>query len=375
MKPTKSAASAVMICLALIALRAESRTYSNATSHDVKTFADSREGVQDQFAELIRVVRTNDESAIKKELDSLSIPDPNGWVASHFAAERVAQEQEAYQQAFKKFRAYIWSVVGSLGKNPEFALKVEGSQIAPPLSDAGFEGLVPRPTDAVKVENYWFISNVSGPQGGKPEWVSSFIYLDGRFRMIGGTFPFWAEGLNATRGPMSLPPEVIHGRTVQAQAFRRDVQGPGIEAIVHIQIEVGHDGKVKSMRVLFGDKEFIPDAKEYLKDGEYPKLPNDPHLANMRAIWDMEVVFFTTKPSAPGKPKERREKFFAPIRFSRNAPPKRNSPIPRHAIVPNCNLQLVAGERGGGGKDWREAHGIGGWGGRGGVRMECNREG
>jgi hypothetical protein len=298
----KPAVIAALICLVPLAGMTESRTNSKAAIQDAKTYANSREGVQEQFAELIRVARTNDESAINKELDSLSIPDPNGWVASHFAAEHVVQEQEAYQQAFKKFRAYIWSVVGSLGKNPEFALKVEESQIAPPLSDVGFEGLVPRPRDAVKVENYRFISNVSVPQSGKPEWVSSFIYLDGRFRMIGGTFPFWAESLNATRGPMSLPPEVIHGRTVQAQAFRKDVKGPGIDAIVHIQIEVGHDGKVKSMKVLSGDKEFIPDAKQYLKDGEYPKLPNDPRLANMRAIWDMEVVFFTPKPSAAGKP-------------------------------------------------------------------------
>jgi hypothetical protein len=241
-------------------------------------------------------VRTNDDTAAQKELNTLSIPDANGWIAAHFAHEHVAQEQEAYQQAFQKFRSFIWSVVGGHSKNPEFAVKVEESEVARPLSDVGFEGLVPRPKIAVKVENYRFIAI------GSANWVSSFIYLDGRFRMVGGTFPFWAESLNATRGPMSLPPEVMNGRTVQAEAFRKDAKGPGIDGIVNIRIEVGHDGRLKSMKVLSGDSTFVPDAKQYLKDAEYPKLPDDPRLANMRAVWDMEVVFFTPKSAETPKP-------------------------------------------------------------------------
>jgi hypothetical protein len=94
---------------------------------------------------------------------------------------------------------------------------------------------------------------------------------------------------------MSLPPEVIHGRTVQAAAFRNDPKGNGIDGIVHIKIEISHDGKIKKMKVLSGDPEFIEDAKRYLQDGEYPKLPDDPRFANARMEWDMEVAFFTPK--------------------------------------------------------------------------------
>ena len=83
--------------------------------------------------------------------------------------------------------------------------------------------------------------------------------------MIGGTYPFWAEGLNATRGPMSVPPQMIHGRTVQAAAFRNDAKRTGIDGIVHIKVEVGHDGKVKKMKLLSGDSEFVEDAKKYLQ--------------------------------------------------------------------------------------------------------------
>jgi hypothetical protein len=292
----------VVIWGVMLAVGSSTQSPNSDATRETKTYADSRSGIEEQFADILRVVRTNEEASIHRALDTLSIPDANGWITAHFATGSVAQEQQAYQKALEKFQSHVWWVTGNLGKNPEFALKVEESQNARQLSDTGFEGLVPRPKDAVKIETYRFDSSVNDPKLGKPSWVSSFIYLDGRFRMIGGTYPFWAEGLNATRGPMSLPPEVIRGRTVQAEAFRNDTKGPGIDAIVHIKIEVGHDGKVKSMKVLSGDGEFISDAQRYLKEAEFPKLPDDPRLANMKAIWDMEVVFFTPKTSSPGNP-------------------------------------------------------------------------
>ena len=284
----------VVLCGVMLAVGSSAQTLNNDVTRETKTYADSRSGIEEQFADILQVVRTNDEASIHRALGTLSIPDANGWIAAHFAVESVAQEQQAYKQALEKFQSHVWWVTGNFGKYPEFALKVEESENASPLSDVGFEGLVPRPKDALKIENYRFDSTVNDPKLGSPSWVSSFIYLDGRFRMIGGTYPFWAEGLNA-RGPMSLPPEVIRGRTVQAEAFRNDTKGPGIDAIVHIKIEVGHDGKVKSMKVLSGDGEFIPDAQQYLKEAEFPKLPDDPRLAKAKLIWDMEVVFFTPK--------------------------------------------------------------------------------
>jgi hypothetical protein len=292
----------VVMCTGMLAIGSSAESLNSAATQETKTYADSRSGIEEQFADILRVVRTIDEASIHRALDTLSIPDANGWITAHFAAESVAQEQQAYRLALEKFQSHVWWVTGNFGKYPEFTLKVEESQMARPLSDIGFEGLVPRPKDAVKIENYRFDSTVNDPKLGTPSWVSSFIYLDGRFRMIGGTYPFWAEGLNATRGPMSLPPEVIRGRTVQAEAFRNDTKGPGIDAIVHIKIEVGHDGKLKSMKVLSGDREFIPDAQQYLKEAEFPKLPDDPRLANAKLIWDMEVVFFTPKISSPVNP-------------------------------------------------------------------------
>jgi hypothetical protein len=302
MTPTRRASLCIVFCGIILALGSNAQTIDNSATQATKTYADSRSGIEEQFADILRIVRANDEASIHKALDTLGIPDANGWIAAHFAAESVQLEQQAYQEGLKKFQSHVWWVTGNFGMHPDFALKVEESEIARPLSGIGFEGLVPRPKIAVKVENYRFVSTVNDLKLGNPSWVSSFIYLDGRFRMLGGTYPFWAEGLNTTRGPMSLSPEVIGGRTVQAQAFRKDSKGPGIDGIVHVKIEVGHDGTVKKMKVLSGDAEFIPDAQRYLKEAEFPKLPDDPRLANMRAVWDMEVVFFTPRLVTPANP-------------------------------------------------------------------------
>jgi hypothetical protein len=270
-----------------------------ATTKATQTYPHSCEGIERQFADILQVVRTGDEAAIHKVLDTLSIPDANAWIAANFDAFDVAKEQAAYQEALQKFQSHVWWVTGNFGKNPDFVLKAADSEVAQPLSDDGFESLIPRPNQEVKIENFRFSSPVKDPKFGEANWVSSFIYLDGRFRMIGGTYPFWAEGLNATRGPMSLPAEVINGRTVQAEAFRTDSKRPGIDGIVWIKIEVGHDGKLKKMQVLSGDQDFVPDALRYLNDADYPKLPNDPRLANTQMVWDMEVVFFTPKIPQP----------------------------------------------------------------------------
>jgi hypothetical protein len=280
---------------------AEALTQSSATQ-TVQTYPHSRDGIEQQFAGILQVVRTGDKAAILSALDTLGIPDANGWISANFAAPDVAKEQMAYQDALKKFQSHVWWVTGNLGKNPAFALKVEESQVARSLTNTGFEGLIPRPKEPVQIETFRFTSTVNDPQFGQPSWVSSFIYLDGRFRMLGGTYPFWAEGLNGTRGPMSLPAKLINGRMVQAEAFRNDSKGRGIDAIVHIKIEVDHDGKLKKMQVLSGDPNFVPDAKLYLEEGEYPRLPDDPRLANSRMIWDMEVAFFTPQTSPTANP-------------------------------------------------------------------------
>ena len=94
---------------------------------------------------------------------------------------------------------------------------------------------------------------------------------------------------------MSLPPQVIHGRTVQGIAFRKDEKVPGIDAVVHLKININHRGRVDHIKVLSGDEPFLQDAKDYVSNADFGALPDIPQLADAKREWDLEVGFFTPK--------------------------------------------------------------------------------
>jgi hypothetical protein len=261
-----------------------------------RSYPDSAEGLHAQVGDiiLIRVARSNDQAAISA-LDSLGVPNSDKWFAAHFDPHFGTQLPQDYAKALSAYQSHISWVAANFGKFSDFGLKVEPSEMPPPLADSGFESLLPRPVDALKVENYRFTSTSPDPKHGPPSWVSSFTYIDGRFRYVGGTYPFWTEGLNGLRGPMSIPPSVIHGRTVQGIAFRKDQKGAGIDAVVQLKISIGRTGKVDHIKVLSGDESFVQDARDYVKAANFGAMPNIPQLANAKREWEFEVAFFPPK--------------------------------------------------------------------------------
>lgn len=257
-----------------------------------KTYPDSAAGLQSQFADLIALARTNDGAPLYQAAsDSLGIPNASAWFAAHFDTRFVPKLEQDYVKTISGYQSHISWVMGNFAKFDDFALKVDPSEMPAQLRDSGFESLLPKPKDAVKIENYRFTS--TNEKHGPPSSVNSFIYIDGRFRFVGGTYPFWVEGLSAFRGPMSLPPAVIDGMTVQGAAYRKDQKGPGIEAIVQLKIEVDRDGRVDHINVRSGDKALAETAKKYLKTADFGAMPNIPQLANAKREWDFEVAFFT----------------------------------------------------------------------------------
>jgi len=260
-----------------------------------RTYPDSADGLQAQIGDIILVAGSNDQSAIRTGLDTLGVPNGDQWFAAHFDQRFVAQLSVDYAKALSAYQSHILWVATNFAKFSDFGLKVQALDNPKPLADSGFESLLPRPVDALKFENFRFTSTSSDPKHGPPSWVSAFVYVDGRFRFVGGTYPFWAEGLTALRGPMSIPPATIHGRTVQGIAFRKDQKGVGIDAIVQLKITVGRTGKVDHIKVLSGDAAFVQDAKDYVKAADFGAMPNIPRLANAVREWEFEVAFFTPK--------------------------------------------------------------------------------
>jgi len=284
----------LLFCLLMAGMVAAEPQNSVAPTTE-RTYPDSAEGLQSQVSDIISVAGSNDQAAIRRALDSLGVPNADKWFGTHFDPRFQVQLPGDYAKALSAYQSHISWVAVNFAKFNDFALKVQPSEIPKPLADSGFESLLPRPVDVVKIENYRFTSTASDPKHGPPSFVSSFVYIDGRFRFVGGTYPFWVEGLNGLRGPMSIPPAVIHGRTVQGIAFRKDQAAAGIDAIVQLKISVGRTGKVDHIKVLSGDKAFVEDAKDYVKAAEFGAMPDIPQLANARREWDFEIAFFTPK--------------------------------------------------------------------------------
>ena len=285
---------ALLPCVLALGSRAHAQVAS--TTSNERAYPDSADGLQSQFTDILLAARSNDQTTMQAGLASLGIPNSDAWFAAHFDPRFLQGVSQDYAKALTAYQSHVAWVMANFAKFDDFAIKVQASEMPSPLRDSGFETLLPRPLDTVKIENYRFTSGSSDPKHGPPSWVSSFIHLDGRFRFVGGTYPFWAEGLNAWRGPMSIPPSVLHGRSVQGIAFRKDQRGPGIDAIVQLKINVGRSGRVDHIKVLSGEEPFIQDAKDYLKAADFGPLPDVPQLANVKREWEFEVAFFTPKP-------------------------------------------------------------------------------
>jgi len=259
------------------------------------SYADSADGLQAQFADVVLAARSHDQVALKTAIDSLGLPQPDTWIAAHFDPSLVSQLVQDYSQASSRFQSHIWWVMENFAKFDDFALKVGPFGMPEPLADSGFESLLPRPLDRVETKNCRFTSTATDPKHGPPSWVSSFVYVDRRFRFVGGTYPFWAEKLTALRGPMSMSPAVIRGMTVQGVAFQKHVSGPGIVAVVQLRVDITRDGRASHIKVLSGEEPFIQDAKDYVKAANFGALPDIPGLANTGTQWDIAVAFFKPK--------------------------------------------------------------------------------
>jgi hypothetical protein len=252
-------------------------------------------GLQTQINELIRIGKLHDQSTSQIALETFALPDRGTWFEANFAPQHVAQLSQDYPKVRDGHLGHISWVLGHNVDASGFAIKVEPSEMPAPPSEYGFESLLPRPLHAIALQNFRLTPTAtSGTM--PPSWVSSFAYVDGHFRVIGGTYPFWTEKLTPIRGPMSLPAVTLHGLTVQGMAFQHDQKGRGIVGVVQLEIKVERDGHVSTVKVLSGDQEFVEDAKSYIQIARFPAMPDIPQLANAERKWEFEVAFFKPKP-------------------------------------------------------------------------------
>jgi len=254
----------------------------------------SAAGFQSQVDELVRVGKTHDQATWNVALSTFSLPNAANWFEGNFSSQHVAQLSQDYPKVRDGHLGHISWVLARNVDVTGFAIKVEPSEMPAPPSDAGFESLLPRPLLPVPVQNFR-LTPTANSGSMPPSWVSSFAYVDGHFRVVGGTYPFWSEGLTPYRGPMSLPASTLRNMTVQGIAYRKDQKEGAIVGIVQLQIKVERDGHVSKIKVLSGDQDLVEDARNYLKSARFPEMPDIPQLANAERKWDFEVAFFKPK--------------------------------------------------------------------------------
>jgi hypothetical protein len=84
-------------------------------------------------------------------------------------------------------------VSGNWVKAPDAGLVVETAAVPAPPTGVGAEAALPARLVPLRIENFQFTVTVKGRP--KDVWVFSFVFADGAYHIVGGTFPFWWESL------------------------------------------------------------------------------------------------------------------------------------------------------------------------------------
>jgi len=130
-------------------------------------------------------------------------------------------------------------IAGYWEKSTTSALHVEASVTPNPPEEAGQPDGPPAPQKPLHIENFRFY--VTTGQVDPGDWVFSFVYVDGAFRIVGGTHTFWNE--NWRRQQEESPATRVFTRMVNVPASPADrSQEPFIYEQVRGKMRYENDG-------------------------------------------------------------------------------------------------------------------------------------
>jgi len=152
---------------------------------------DTLDGIQKQTQEVFDAWRAGDQKKYQELLDGFAVEDPEDWLSSTFGAEQSAILLPQYEVSLEKFKQHMGRIAGYWEKSTTSALRVEASVTPNPPTEAGQADGPPAPLQPLTIENFRFY--VTTGQVDPGDWVFSFVYVDGAFRIVGGTHTFWNE--------------------------------------------------------------------------------------------------------------------------------------------------------------------------------------
>lgn len=254
--------------------------YSQAQTSANPSYSDSPEGFRLQLEDLIAAKKSGDEAAFRSKLDALAIPDVDKWIAARFLPADVARLQHDYPLSLAGFQRHLTWVVENASHLSGLDMTAKPSELPRPPAPVGRESVVPVPTEAVSLENFRY-----GP--GHPEdniersWVNSFVYIDGRFRYVGGTYPFWWEELKGLRaapmgapgtGPIKGDVSAAHLIHKVAPEYPKKARKKRVEGAVRLHAIIRKDGTVRDLTVISGDPLLTDAALKAVRQWRYEPM-------------------------------------------------------------------------------------------------------
>jgi hypothetical protein len=156
-------------------------------------YTHSVEGMKVQMGAAFRAWRTNDKSGFAVQLDTFAMDNPRNWLSTAFGPQTGTALVPGYKASLAKFKSHISWVSGNWVNAPDAGLVVEEAAVPEPPTKLGVEAGLPGLLVPLRIENFKFTLTVKGRP--MDSWVFSFVFEDGAYRIVGGTFPFWWEAL------------------------------------------------------------------------------------------------------------------------------------------------------------------------------------
>jgi TonB family protein len=150
---------------------------------------DTLDGIQKQTQEVLDAWRAGDKDKFQRLLDGFAVEDPQQWLTTTFGAERSDVLVPKYEISLERFKQHMTRIAGYWEKSKTSFLRVETSVTPNPPKDAGQADGPPVPQKPLSIENFRFYVRTGQEDPG--DWVFSFVYVNGAFRIVGGTHTFW----------------------------------------------------------------------------------------------------------------------------------------------------------------------------------------
>jgi TonB family protein len=215
------------------------------------SYPDSPDGFRQQLEDLVSAYKSGDQATFHAALEALAIPNADEWIARHFAPADVPKLQHDYPLSLDGFQQHASWVASNAARLPGWEMTAKPSELPPPPAAAP-EQSVPSPGQQVFVENFRY-GPLHPEAPAERSWVNSFVYVDGRFRYVGGTYPFWWEDLQRIRRP--LAGDVHAARLIYkvAPEYPKKAREKRVEGVVRLRVVVGKDGTLHGFTVVTGD--------------------------------------------------------------------------------------------------------------------------